>query len=478
MRFLPTQFPIISAQQAKVVYPSASGFFFKTLVLTSTILCGTGALPGVVFAQSVSDPDAGVVVGEGSLFSSSSSSLLRGASGAVESDTGSQSADPFFNSRVQPAQPMQQGRAARTSDDAYEPLGIKLGAFDLMPSIGFYGEASDNVNKSSRRINGSSGRVELELDLQSNWSRHSLSINAEGGIDGYAEPDRKPQHDVNINSDLRLDLQETTRVTLSGGYAYEREAEDNAELRASGLDASNQTTLTGRARIDHEMGLVFAQLRGSVVDESFSNDKNRDNHTLGVGGRLGYRLTDQIAPFVDVAATRKKYDIGVNRQNGDNLRASIGVEVANRAKLSGEASAGYMIWKANAPCCKDDSAFFADARLVWSPDPLWTITGALDTSLTSSSTNARSVLTHTASLGVDYAMRRNLTLSANASLAREDYRGIGRKDWVTNAGLNAEYRVNRNMQFIGRLSHERRESTLDSEDFRANKIELGVKFLK
>lgn len=478
MLFLPRHLPIKSAAG----FPPSNGNSYASCVkasaLASTLLMGLVLSVPNAMAQSASDEAFGQDNTDDPLFTSPSSNLLRGAADGGETGISSLPTEPFVNQRVEPVQPLQQGRSSQSSGDAYEPLGLQIGSFDLLPSIGFYGELTDNFSNSSNKTDGTIGRVELEADLRSNWSRHRFAVDAQAGVDGYAEPNRRPQYDANIDAELRLDLQDRTSVTIAGGYAYEREAEDNAELRASGLEASNQTTLTGRAQIDHDTGLIFAQLRGSVTDESYSNDRSRDNHTFGVGGRFGYHLTDQVAPFVDLAASRKKYDVGVNRQNGDNIRASVGVEVSNRAKLSGEVSVGYMIWKPNAPCCNDDGVFFADASLTWSPDPLWTITGGFDTSLSSSSTNATSLLTHTASLDVDYAMRRNLTLSANASLAREDYRGLGRKDWITNAGFGAEYRVNRNMQLIGRVRHERRDSSVGSENFQTNRVEVGVKFLK
>lgn len=379
---------------------------------------------------------------------------------------------------TQPVQPLQTNPRTAQELGPYDPTGISVGTFDLYPSVTFWGTHDDNVDNAQSKQKGTSGRVEGELRLRSNWARHELEVNANASATGYRTPKRKPDHEYGVSGDLRLDLRDETTLTLRSGLNIEREAANSVELRASGGNQSIQTVLSGDAQLDHQAGLFELQLRGGLVDESFDEDKSRDFQLFTVGGRVGYRYTDQIVPFVDLEGSRRRFDQGPNVQDGDRLRGSIGVAVRDREKWSGEFSVGQVIWKPDQAGQTSDRGLFADASVIWSPNSLWRVEAGLETSISSTSTAASSVLSHVFDLNVDYDIQRNLALGADLSLTRQDYNGISRKDWVTRAGMDATYSLSRNAQIIGRYQHDRRSSNVAGEDFKSNLFELGVRFQK
>ncbi len=379
---------------------------------------------------------------------------------------------------TQPVQPLQTNPRTAQELGPYDPTGISVGTFDLYPSVTFWGTYDDNVDNAQRKQKGKSGRVEGELRLRSNWSRHELEVNANASATGYRTPKRKPDHEYGVSGDLRLDLRDETILTLRPSLNIEREAANSVELRASGGNQSIQTVLSGDAQLDHQAGLFELQLRGGLVDESFDEDKSRDFQLFTVGGRIGYRYTDQIVPFVDLEGSRRRFDQGPNAQDGDRLRGAIGVAVRDREKWSGEFSVGQVIWKPDQAGQTSDRGLFADASVIWSPNSLWRVEAGLETSISSTSTAASSVLSHALDLNVDYDIQRNLALGADLSVTRQDYNGISRKDWVTRAGMDATYSLSRNAQIIGRYQHDRRSSNAAGEDFKSNLFELGVRFQK
>ncbi|MCT4654615.1 MAG: outer membrane beta-barrel protein [Cohaesibacter sp.] len=379
---------------------------------------------------------------------------------------------------VQPVQPLQS--SARTAEelDPYDPVGIAVGSFTLYPSLTLWNRFDDNVDNSRVGENGMSGRAEGEVVLRSDWSRHRLEVTGRAAVTGYNTPKRKPDHTYGLNGELLLDVANETTLTLRSGLDISREDANSVELRASGGQRSIQTVLSSDAQLDHRIGLFELQLRGGLIDESFDEDKSRDFQLFTVGTRVGYRFTDQVTPFVDLEASRRKFDRGPNVQDGDRLRGAIGIAVNNREKWSGELSVGQVRWKPDATGQQSDQGFYADANLVWSPNALWDVNAGFTTSISSTSTAATSVLTHSLDMGVDYAIKRDITLRADAVLTRQAYNGIGRTDWLKTGTLAAEYNLSRSLQVIGRYQHERRTSTLSSEGFSSNLFEFGLRLQK
>ena len=481
------------------------------LLLTSTLL-GCVCLPTVpAFGQVVMQDQtardgaaSGTVAtnqrnatsNNGSLFSVGTPPVLRGSDGTDPTNPASstnmsqprviEDAVPPGGSTypIRPVQPIdpvapEQGPGLRrqSAEGPYDPTGIRVGSFLLYPALSLFVDVTDNIDNSSSGQEGRSGRAELELRAESDWSRHRLSLEGRAGIENYFEPeDRDADDELSANAALRLDLADQTQLTITGDYNRQRESANNAELAASGGSASVETDMNAGVVFDHDVAQLQLQLRGSIASEQFDEDASRDFKTYTIGGRIGYRYTDQIIPFVDLEASRKRYDSGASTQNGDNLRAAVGVEVRDREKLSGEASVGVMTWRPDAAGQSEDTILFADASVTWSPNPLWSLTGGLETSLTSSSTGASSVATHAVRLSADYAALRNLDLGASLDVSLDDYRGTNREDVIVRGGLSADYSFNRFAQLVGRFEHERRDSNQAGADYTTNTISVGLRF--
>ena len=371
--------------------------------------------------------------------------------------------------------PMQGGEGEVETLDTYAPLGLSVGAFRLYPSISFYAHGTDNLDYGNPGKASQNGRVAVDLEARSNWSRHQLDLSAHGDLKRYHKPEgRDADHSLSVDGDLRLDLSDQTDLALKAGLSQERESASDVELRASGGAASIQTSLSASLQLDHDAGAWAIQLRGGFNDERYDEESSRDYRTYSAGGRLGYRITDRVKPFVDVELSRKRYNSGASDLSGDTLRGSLGVEFTQGDIWSGEASVGYLVWAPETSSIEDDAVLFANASLTWSPNVLWTITAGLDTSLTSTSTTARSVATRSASLGIDYQIRRSLLLTADSSLSLEQYYGSGREDWVFDGSVGAEYSFNRFVKATAKAGHERRDSSLSGESYQSNFVEFGL----
>ena len=461
------------------------------LLLTSTMMVGI-ALP-VLSGGSQSLAQSAAPVGDGSgeaavnasLFSASTLPDLRGSSDIVPPAASTSASTQYGSATPYPvvqALPGERAMAERrttnkTSDlGDYEPEGIRAGSFLLYPSLSILGTVTDNVDNDRRRDMGQFGKLETKIRLQSEWDRHSLELDGSLGFTGYQQPDRKPENEQHGDGKLLLELSDETDVSLTGSVDRTMEESSSIELITSGGQAAIETILNGGVQIDHDAGLIQLQLRGAVESADYEEDPARDYKTYRLGGRVGFEATDQVMPFADVEVSRKIYDKGPNSEDGDSLRGAFGIAITEREKLSGEFSIGAMSWQPKQKGNKEDTILFADASLTWSPNQLWSLTGGLETSLTSTATSANSVSTHTVSLGADYAVRRNVTIGFDGSLARNIYRGSSMKDWEYDATLRAEYSLSRYSKLVASASHEGRTGNVPNSDYQANSVQLGVTF--
>nr|WP_321455897.1 outer membrane beta-barrel protein [uncultured Cohaesibacter sp.] len=375
------------------------------------------------------------------------------------------------------AEERQQGDERKTADQVgpYEPTGLRLGSFLLYPSLTLWGKYTDNVDKADDGEVGRTVSPEVELRLQSDWDRHSLSVTGRASVESYDAPVRTPELSEQLDGELRLDVADETKLALKGAFDQSQEDSNSVELNASGSSATIETSYSAGATLDQEMGSVNVQLRGSLAANRFENEESRNYDTYRLGMRVGLPLTDQLEPFVDGEYSQRRYDDSGNKQNGDSLRGAIGIKLANREKFSGELSAGIISWEPVAAGQADDAALFVSANVVWSPNVLCTIRGGLETNMTSTATPARSVATHSFSLAADYDVLRNLQLTASGNVSHESYNGTGRSDWVFDTTLNATYSFNRNVQFIASIDRAQRDSNRVGEDYVAHTVRVGLK---
>jgi len=85
------------------------------------------------------------------------------------------------------------------------------------------------------------------------------------------------------------------------------------------------------------------------------------------------------------------------------------------------------------------------------------------------------VLTRSVGVAVEHALRRNVLLTARATVERLNYRGIGRIDDAVTLALEGEYRLNRSLSLIGSFQHEKLASSESGEGYSSSIIEVGLR---
>lgn len=92
----------------------------------------------------------------------------------------------------EPTRPRDPGTAVPTTGgEGYEPIGIRLGSFNLLPSIELGVMHNDNIYTSKTgKKSDQIYTVVPRMDLRSDWNNHALNIKALGEVGRYGKEDR------------------------------------------------------------------------------------------------------------------------------------------------------------------------------------------------------------------------------------------------------------------------------------------------
>ncbi|MEM1047298.1 MAG: outer membrane beta-barrel protein [Pseudomonadota bacterium] len=369
-------------------------------------------------------------------------------------------------------------------EDPFEALGLRLGRFDIFPSVTVTGGYTDNTSGSSGGDGGSFYRIRPELTATSDWSRHQVDVTFRGDFQGF--PDRSDDNEPSAELDVdgRLDVGRATTVDLGLTYSLAREDQSSANVAAGDEDGILDQTLGASVRVNRDAGLIGVGIGGSVTRDFFTGGttETEDRSNTEILGTLRLSLASDavIRPFVEGSGGRRTFDgdrdtLGFDRDSTVmELRGGAELDIA--PKLTGEASVGYRREDVSDSALEDLEGIVFDASLIWSPDrlTLLTLTGATDFDPTTIA-GATGSITYSASAGLTRSLRKNLTLDATLGLSYERFEGFPREDLRTNAGLGLTFDLNRHAAITAEYSYDRLDSTDSSADFDANTFELGVR---
>src|SRR5262249_16189164 len=122
--------------------------------------------------------------------------------------------------------------------------------------------------------------------------------------------------------------------------------------------------------------------------------------------------------------------------------AGVNFEMSNL--LRGEIGVGHVSVEYDNAAFPDADGFSANARLEWFPDPLVTVTATAARDIEESGISASpGIFSDSASIAVDYEIRRSVILGIEVSCDRNDYEVLDRVDEAMFGRIRADYVLNR-----------------------------------
>ena len=413
---------------------------------------------------------------------------LRGGAQPIDSDLAPPptiAAIPPINAR--PRSPI--------DDRPFDPIGVQVGSLRLKPYFEEdFGYASNPASVAAGAKGSAFETSEAGLAFQSDWARHDLHGDLRGGYTDYfansaantpygsgaAAGRFDISRDFSLDAETHFNLRTQTpgSVTLPSGAVLSggrRPLVDTFGGSLGGIERLGKLALSLHGTFDRTLYDNARLSDGSVVD--LSSDDSTD---WGLRGRAAYEISPIVAPFVEVDADKRIYDRAIDsggfQRDSRGAAALGGATLALTNQLTGEASAGYGRRNFRDPRLPDLSGPLFNASLVWAVTPLTTVRLNTTTSLADTTTpGASGAVTRSYTIGVSHALRRYLTLTANAGYTSDAYSGLAIHDQATTFGLGAEYSLSRELVLKASATRTQFTSSLPNSNYTANVFLLGLR---
>jgi hypothetical protein len=386
------------------------------------------------------------------------------------------------------AQPIPQRRKVAADDKPFDPVGVRIGDLKLKPYVEEDGGWASNPGLTAGPHRSSAFETtEAGVALQSDWSRSDLHGQLKGAYTDYFDDSTAnsptasgtlvgrydASRDLSFDAEGRFDISQQTLASLGLG--------PGTGTTSHPLVATYGATLGGAQKFGDLTLALHATLDRTTYASAGTTDLASDDfNDWGLRGRVSYRLSEAISPFVELGVDTRRYDSAVDYngydRNSDGWQAVAGATLAFTRQLTGEASFGYGARAYVDPRLQNFGGPVIDASLIWSATPLTTVTAKAQTTLGDSvAAGASGALSRTYSLDVAHDLTRAFTLGATASWTGETYIGLTQRDSTTTYGLRAEYHVSRELTLKASASRAIYDSNAPNANYVADVFMLGLK---
>ncbi len=395
----------------------------------------------------------------------------------------------------EPTRPREPGAAVPTTGgEGYEPIGIRLGSFNLLPAIELGVMHNDNLYTSKTgKVSDQIYTVVPRVDLRSDWNNHALNFKALGEVGRYGKEDRNDYEDYEVSVDGRLDVLRGSYAYGGAGYQQQHENRGTEENTA-GIEPTIYRLATAQAGYFHRFNRLSARLEGRVADFDYDDtktsgaildnqDRNRTEYRESL--RLGFEIIPNYEAFVRGELNQREYDRTTD--NGGFKRSSDGYSVVGGAKIElsritdFEAYAGWMEQS------YDDARFGSNSGptfggvLNWSPAREWNLRGYLNRSIEETTNALYTGYTSTlAGVEARYQLFPNFRLRGVAEWVQNEYEkqngstAAARTDTSIELKADARYSLNRNFYLGPEYRYKTRDSNSASNEYTRNIVMLRL----
>jgi hypothetical protein len=357
----------------------------------------------------------------------------------------------------------------------YDPLGVRLGGFNLNATLDLGVANSDNIfAEETGEDEDTIFTAGLRGRLQSNWSRHALAFDAGATSVSYDEFSSEDYDTSFAGVAGRLDIGSNTNVNASARIAHEVESRRDPDAPTQG---------TPRAEFDRTELAIGAQHRFSrfrlgatlsQVENDYEGLQNfRDYDETRLTGRLEAEVTPRIGLLFQASTDERDYD-NTPALSSDGQTYLVGATLHLTDLMEGEIAVGQFQRDYDFGGSTDGLA--ASANLEWYITRLTTLTFTAERNSEDvvGATTALPYIESRYGARVDHELLRNLILTAGTEFGSREYDTIARDDDFMSADVGADYLVNRRFVIHGRYEHAEVESDVPTSEFDENRFSLGL----
>ena len=378
--------------------------------------------------------------------------------------------------------------------DPYAAVGLRLGSFDLFPSIqqelGWTsnGESTDGGNPSAF------SQTTARAEFQSDWSVHELRGDISLEYQSFFNDESDDLPSANASADLRIDV--NREITLRGGFAYllttESPTSENLNLPVGFVLDGRPiiSDLQTYAEIARNSGRLSTSLRATITRTTFGDietvssgsvsQDDRNNYLMLATARVAYEMSPTFSPYFQVSAGGRIHDVEVdrngNRRNSRVVEVQAGTTIDLGEKLNGSLGLGYRAEIYDDATLDTLQSPLISATINWSPERLTTVSATLASTLAGSIVaDENGSVVHSATVTATRDIRPNFSVNARMFASYTDFDAGGREDIFLQSEVGAEWRLNRTMALTGRVGFERAISSESGSGFDAATVRAGIR---
>lgn len=350
----------------------------------------------------------------------------------------------------------------------YDPIGLRVGTFTLLPSIEASAGYDSNVRALPRPVDDAILALRPVLLARSNWSRNAVTLNASGDIQRFADRPIENAAQYRIGANGRFDIGGRTHIVTDARAARQiepRGSTGDTSLNGPPVAFMNYHVAVGA---DHDFGPV--QTRGNLTVDAFRyGDRTVATGSVVDGSGRNYQsilgdlqatfpVSSAAGAFIRGTINTATYTNEGAGPSGDSKSFSglTGIAFGITPLLYGSVGIGYLGQTYSDRSLKGTSGLDYDAAITWNPTPLVTGSVTLNRSLQRApSATLGAITVTTGTLTIDYELRRNLLLGVTAVYTHNRFGLIDRTQDQVIASARATYLFNRTLSSTLRLNHVR-----------------------
>jgi hypothetical protein len=381
-------------------------------------------------------------------------------------------------------------RRVTPEEDAYAQLGVRTGAFLVLPAVETTGGYDTNPARTPNGRGSLFVTVAPELLAKSDWTRHEVTATLRGSYTAYgATPELdRPAFDGKVTG--RLDVTRNTALLGEGTFVVGTDNPGSPNVQAGLSRFPIYTTLGGSLGLLQRFNRLEFSVKGTAerteyqdsvfTDGTTRSNADRDFNRYAILMRTSYDLMPGIKPFVEAGVDTRQYDLqfdsfGLQRDsNGWTVKA--GSTLSFHRLLTGEFSVGYLQRNYVDPSLQAIQGPTLDAALTYAFSALTNVKLTANTLVNETTVPGTSgVFTRNVGFEVEHAFRRWLIGSLKFNYGVDDYVGSARKDDRYAISGSIIYKLNRMMQLKAELREEWLRSTVPTAEYTATVMLLGLR---
>ncbi len=415
--------------------------------------------------------------------------------GATENTRGHETPDTAAKVTVTNSKEEDQSKGdSERLNDSYQPKGIELGQFLILPKVEVDETYNSNVYASDTNVRGDFlGILRSVLQARSRFDEHELNLRLLGEQYFYSTYQHDNRTDLEADIEGRYDFSANTKANLFT-QIYSRHEERGGPDDAHGVEPTPTQGISNILSIKHQSGR-FTLTGGLEADRlSFGNvetstgtwviNSDRDRVELTGRERGSYEMFPGYAAVLEISENTHMFDHSHDQfgydhdSSGYRVESGIGIDVSQLIK--GDFLVGYFQQYYQDQRFTNPSGISARATFNWTPTKVTIVIPSFDRTVNDTTAMGASAMVRNAlSVTVRHELRRNIILTGYGSVSYDQYTGISHENAMTyETSGKIIYAFTPELFVGGEIKYMNKQSELQSSSYDqlTTMVRLGLQY--